>query len=152
MKKEPGNNDKFFTDLDARFLGRMMKYRREARKLTQQEAADQIGLAFSTYKKLETGYNNVSVPSLYSALYFYNLSADSIFFPTMEDSNNTTLKQIHRLLTRCSDSELELILTLVSGVLATTDKIPSDNTKETIEESYKKAFSETMDIHKSNRS
>ncbi len=106
MENSIQKNKTLFTDLDSRFLGRMMKYRREACKLNQQEAADKIGVSLSTYKKLETGNNNVSVPTLYSILYCYNLSADSIFFPTLEDSSNSTLQQVHRLLTRCSESEL----------------------------------------------
>ena len=57
------------TDKITKFLGRMLKYRREAARLAQQEAADRIDLSLSYYKNMECGSNNPSIPSLYAALF-----------------------------------------------------------------------------------
>lgn len=68
------HTEKIYQDIDAKFLGRMLKYRREAARMTQQEAADRIGLSLSYYKNMERGTNNPSIPSLYAALFTYNIS------------------------------------------------------------------------------
>jgi transcriptional regulator with XRE-family HTH domain len=140
-----------YKDLDAKFLGRLLKYRREAEKLTQQEAADKIGLSLSYYKSMETGKNNPSIPALYAVLFAYNLSADSILFPEIDDQNNTTLKQIQRLLSRCTENELELCLGILTTILSTQDKIPTQIQGESIGDSYKRAFTEIMSQPKNQR-
>lgn len=150
-QKNNGQDKKIYQDIDAKFLGRMLKYRRETARLTQQEAADRIGLSLSYYKNMERGSNNPSIPSLYAALFTYNLSPDSIFFPSLEDSNNTTYKQILRLLNRCSESDLELYLSILTAILSNKDKVPTVFHEESVEESYKRAFSESMTKHKNNR-
>lgn len=154
MKKQMNNTkqpERIYQDMDAKFLGRMLKYRREAARMTQQEAADKIGLSLSYYKNMERGTNNPSVPSLYAALYTYNISADSVLFPSLEDSNNTTYKQILRLLDRCSSSDLELVLSILTAILSNKDKAPASVQEESITESYKRAFNEAMNKHKNNR-
>lgn len=56
--------EKIYQDIDAKFLGRMLKYRREAARMTQQEAADKIGLSLSYYKNMERGSNNPRFPQI----------------------------------------------------------------------------------------
>lgn len=143
--------EKIYQDIDAKFLGRMLKYRREAARMTQQEAADKIGLSLSYYKNMERGSNNPSIPSLHAALFTYNISSDSVLFPSLEDSNNTTYKQIVRLLDRCSESDLDLILSIITAILSNKDKAPASVQEESVMESYKRAFNETMNKHKSSR-
>lgn len=137
--------------LDSRFFGRMLKYRREALHLTQDQAAEKLHIGLSTYKNIETGVKKTTIDNFYSFLTFYNLSADSVMFPSADDINNSTLNQIIRLLTRSSESDLELYLAILTGVLTAKDKIPSNLKEESICESYQRAFSEVMDKHKSSR-
>lgn len=149
--KNNKQTEKIYQDIDAKFLGRMLKYRREAARMTQQEAADKIGLSLSYYKNMERGTNNPSIPSLYAALFTYNISSDSLLFPSLEDNNNTTYRQIIRLLDRCSESDLDLILSIITAILSNKDKAPASVPEESIMDSYKKAFSETMTRHKNSR-
>ena len=96
-------------EYDARFMGRMIKYAREAKNLTQDDAAIKLNISESFYKQIEQGTGNPSLPNYYTILNFYNLSADSLLFPGISDQNSTA-NQIIRILGRCNDSELRFIL------------------------------------------
>lgn len=58
--------------------------------------------------------------------------------------------KIVRLLSRCSESDMELFLSILTAILSNKDKVPTVVKEESIGESYKKAFTEMMNTHKSN--
>ena len=128
-------------EYDARFMGRMIKYAREAKNLTQDDAAIKLNISESFYKQIEQGTGNPSLPTFYSILNFYNLSADSLLFPGVSEPNSTA-NQIIRILGRCNDSELRFIFAMITALISNNDNSLKDVATPTLEELYAKCLAE----------
>lgn len=67
-----------------------LKTEREARNLTQKEAAKQIGVSYSTLTKLESGYRGASHNTMKKFSLFYHKSVDSLFFSSLNTESENT--------------------------------------------------------------
>ncbi len=123
------------------FIGRMIKYAREIKGLTQEEAADELHISDSFYKQIEQGVGNPSLANFRTIIGYYNISADSLLFPKDNDANSTD-SQIERLVSRCNDSEKQFILAMITALLTNNDDSLRNHTIPTLEELYAKAYAE----------
>lgn len=58
---------------------------RESRRLTQNEAAEEMGFSLGGYRKLEQGLNGGSVDSLILVAEFYHVSLDYLVYGEKQD-------------------------------------------------------------------
>ena len=128
-------------DYNPQFIGRMIKYAREIKGLTQEEAAEELHISDSFYKQIEQGAGNPSLSNFRTIIEYYNISADSLLFPGDDDSNSVD-NQIGRLVKRCNNAEKQFILAMITTMLANNDDALRNHSLPTLEELYAKAYAE----------
>lgn len=102
-------------------FGTILKNARMDKKLTQAELAEILDISLPYLKDLERFRNNPSYEIFEKVMHYFNLSADTVIYPNQNLANNT-YQQIERLLTRCNEEQLHVIL-------ATTEALLSINVK-----------------------
>lgn len=59
-----------------KFMGKRLQLSRKRINITQQEAADRIGVSVDSYRHYEHGINSPSYPALCKICVLFNVSAD----------------------------------------------------------------------------
>ena len=108
-----------------RQFGIVLKNARMDKKLTQAELAEILDIYLPYLKDLERFRNNPSYDVFEKVIRYFNLSADTVIYPT-ENLTNTTYQQIERLLTRCDEGQLRVILATTEALLSESE-MPSDS-------------------------
>ena len=108
-----------------RQFGIVLKNARMDKKLTQAELAEILDISLPYLKDLERFRNNPSYDVFEKVIRYFNLSADTVIYPN-ENLTNTTYQQIKRLLTRCDEGQLRVILATTEALLSESEK-PSDS-------------------------
>ena len=102
-------------------LGSAIKNARVEKKLTQERLAEIIGITPAHMKQLESERRKPSVDVLYKLVHALNLSLDSLFSNT--DDNSQDLKQrINLCLDRCSVHELQVAYATIEAMLNKEEK------------------------------
>ena len=94
----------------------MLKNARMDKKLTQAELAEILDISLSYLKDLERFQNNPSYEVFEKVIRYFNLSADTVIYPN-ENLTDSAYLQIERLLTRCDERQLHVILIIPLFVL-----------------------------------
>lgn len=105
-------------------FGIVLKNARMDKKLTQAELAEILDISLSYLKDLERFRNNPSYEVFEKVIRYFNLSADAVIYPN-GNLTNTTYQQIERLLTRCNEGQLHVILATTEALLSVSEK-PSE--------------------------
>lgn len=108
-----------------RQFGIVLKNARMDKKLTQAELAEILDISLPYLKDLERFRNNPSYDVFEKVIRYFNLSADTVIYPN-ENLTNTTYQQIERLLTRCDEGQLCVILATTEALLSESE-MPSDS-------------------------
>ncbi len=108
-----------------RQFGIVLKNARMDKKLTQAELAEILDISLPYLKDLERFRNNPSYDVFEKVIRYFNLSADTVIYPN-ENLTNTTYQQIERLLTRCDERQLRVILATTEALLSESE-MPSDS-------------------------
>lgn len=124
-----------------RFMGRMIKYARESKGITQDDAAEVLNISDSFYKQIEQGKGNPSLANFQAIIAYYNLSADSLLYPGDNDQNSLENQNI-RLLKRCNPAEQRLINAMITSLLSNNDDSLKKYEEPTLESLYAKAYAE----------
>lgn len=93
------------------------------KKLTQAELAEILDISLSYLKDLERFRNNPSYEVFEKVIRYFNLSADTVIYPN-QNMSNSTYQQIERLLTRCDEGQLQVILATTEALLSANKKPP----------------------------
>ena len=101
-------------------FGIVLKNAREKKKLTQAELAEILDISLPYLKDLERFRNNPSYEVFEKALHYFNLSADTVIYPN-NNITDSTYQQIERLLSRCNEKQLKLILAITEAMLYAED-------------------------------
>ncbi len=104
-------------DFYPRQFGIVLKNARMDRKLTQAELAEILDISLSYLKDLEGFRNNPSLEMFVRVMRYFNLSADTVVYPEKE-VDNSTRSQLERLLTRCDDGQLGVLLATAEALLS----------------------------------
>ena len=91
------------------------KLRKEA-KLSQEELAEKLGVSSTYLGDLERHKGTPSLPLFCKAMRLLNLSADDYVYPN-GNRNNSTYKQLLRLLTHCNEHQLQVLLATATALL-----------------------------------
>lgn len=108
-----------------RQFGIVLKNARMDKKLTQAELAEILDISLPYLKDLERFRNNPSYDVFEKVIRYFNLSADTVIYPN-ENLTNTTYQQIERLLTRCDEGQLRVILATTEALLSESE-MPSES-------------------------
>lgn len=98
-------------------FGIILKKERKARNLTQAELAEILDISLPYIKDLERFRNNPSYEMFERIIRYFNLSADAVIYPE-KDQPDDTYQQLNRLLTRCNEQQLRVILATTEALLA----------------------------------
>ena len=109
-------------------FGLVLKNARMDKKLTQAELAEILDISLPYLKDLERFRNNPSYDVFEKVIRYFNLSADAVIYPN-KNLTNTTYQQIERLLTRCDEGQLRVILATTEALLSENEK-PSDSKQQ----------------------
>lgn len=80
---------------------------RESKRLTQHEAAEQMGFSLSGYRKLERGKNGGSVDSLVMVAEYYHVSVDYLVYGKKQEYISNLLEGLTENQRRIVRSSIE---------------------------------------------
>ena len=106
-------------------FGIVLKNARMDKKLTQAELAEILDISLSYLKDLERFRNNPSYEVFEKVIRYFNLSADTVIYPN-GNLTDSTYQRIERLLTRCDEGQLRVILATIEALLSVSEK-PSES-------------------------
>lgn len=106
-------------------FGMVLKNARMDKKLTQAELAEILDISLPYIKDLERFRNNPSYEVFEKVIQYFNLSADVVIYPNRNIADNT-YKKIERLLTRCNERQLHVILATTEALLSVNEKLKVD--------------------------
>ena len=109
-------------DFHPKQFGIVLKNARLDNKLTQAELAEILDISLSYLKDLERFRNNPRYEVFEKVIRYFNISADMVIYPNQNLSDNTYQK-IERMLTRCDENQLKVILATTEALLS-IDKKP----------------------------
>ncbi len=107
--------------LKPKSFGTALKNARKENQLTQAELAEKLDISLSYLKDLEYFKSQPSLELFVNVIETLNLSADDVIHPE-NNKNNSTYKKINRLLQRCDESQLHIILATTEAVINSSDK------------------------------
>lgn len=105
-----------------RQFGIVLKNARMDTKLTQAELAEILDISLPYLKDLERFRNNPSYEVFEKVIRYFNLSADTVIYPN-QNLTNSTYQKIERLLTRCDEGQLHVILATAEALLSANEKL-----------------------------
>lgn len=113
------------------FLGKRIRSARKDLRLTQQELADQSGLAVKTIQDIEKGRKNPTYETLCLLIDRLGISANTLF-PSKSAVDSETLQLLFGKLQACNKQNQKLVLNslnyLVEQILAIQNNPDSDST------------------------
>lgn len=98
-------------------FGIVLKNARMDNNLTQAQLAEKLDISLSYLKDLERFRNNPSYEVFEKVMHYFNLSADTVFYPD-SNSTNSTYQKILRLLNRCDEKQLCSILSTAETLVS----------------------------------
>jgi len=102
-------------------FGTILRNARMDQKLTQAELAEELGISLPYLKDLERCRNNPSYEVFEKTIRYFNLSADTVIYPD-QNINDSTYRKINRLLSRCNEEQLHVILGLTKALISVREK------------------------------
>lgn len=88
-----------------------------------------LDISLSYLKDLERFRNNPSYEIFEKVIRFFNLSADAVIYPN-KNRTDSTYQQIERLLTRCDERQLHVILATTEALLSTSENQEKQNNEQ----------------------
>lgn len=98
-------------------FGIILKNARMEKNLTQAELAEILDISLPYLKDLERFRNDPSYKMFERIIRYFNLSADAVIYPEKNRSDSTCQK-IERLLSRCNEQQLRVILATAEALVA----------------------------------
>lgn len=104
---------------DAQVFSKVLKNARAKNKLTQAECAELLDFSLSFQKDLERCRCSTSLAGFYHICRTLNISADDCIFPGRIDHSDSTYHQLLRLISRCNDKQLDVLLATALALIDT---------------------------------
>ena len=92
---------------------------RDAHGYTQDEVGEFVGKTGKSISNIERGIANPEFQTIYKLFRLLEIDANTVFYPSRA-ADNDTLAQFNRLLSGCSNEELEMLLDGSRDILAHT--------------------------------
>ena len=123
MNRERTKSDKRKLD---KIVGNNIRIEREARKMTREELAEVIDITVSHLGLIERGERGATPVTLGRLVSAFGVTTDSMFASSSKavsareegKSNNPYFKKVSTLITRLSESELEILCHTIKGLMS----------------------------------
>ena len=115
-------------DIPKTLFATMIRNARMDLHWTQEDLAEKLDLSSAYLGDLERCKGTPSLPVFCKAMRILNLSADDYVYPN-GNANNTTYKQLLRLLTHCDEYQLQVLLATAAALLQTTLESSNNDTE-----------------------
>ena len=92
-------------------VGERIRKIRENLKMTREQFSEMIDISDVFLGQIERGERSLSLKTLTKIVHYTGSSTDYILFG--EESNNTTICKINKILSKCSDNTLDYIYNLI---------------------------------------
>ena len=102
---------------DAQVLSKEMKKARKKLNISQAECAEQLDFSLSYLKDLERCRCSPSIENFYHICRTLNISADDCIFPESSDKTDSDLHSLIRLLPKCDEKTLKVLLTVGTALV-----------------------------------
>ena len=102
------------TNVDS--LGSILKAARKFRKLTREKVAESVGISPRYLSSLENEHKKPSYNLLYRLVRTLGMSADTIFYPEIENESDEIV-QLTRRLSLCDQADLRIINATLTAIL-----------------------------------
>ena len=102
---------------DAQVLSDVLKKARKNLKITQAECAERLDFSLPYLKDLERCRCSPSIENFYHICRTLNISADDCIFPESSDKTDSDLHSLIRLLPRCDEKTLKVLLTVGTALV-----------------------------------
>ena len=103
--------------LDAKVLSKNLKEARKKLKITQAQCAELLDFSLSYTKDLERCRCSPSIENFYHICRTLNISADDCIFPESSDKTDSDLHSLIRLLPKCDEKTLKVLLTVGTALV-----------------------------------
>lgn len=97
-------------------LGSILKAARKSRKLTREKVAESVGISPRYLSSLENEHKKPSYNLLYRLVRALGMSADTIFYPEIENKSDE-IAQLTRMLSLCNQQDLKIISATLTAIL-----------------------------------
>lgn len=97
-------------------LGATLKEARESQKLTRDQLSEKVNISSRYLKAIENENKKLSYDVLFNLIRELEISADKIFYPENE-TNRSERELLYRLLSQCSQYELNIAIATVRALL-----------------------------------
>ncbi len=115
-------------DIPNKLFATMIRNARMDLHWTQEDLAEKLDISSAYLGDLERCKGTPSLPVFCKAMRILNLSADDYVYPN-GNANNTTYKQLLRLLTHCDEYQLQVLLATAAALLQTTPESSNNDTE-----------------------
>lgn len=102
---------------DAQVFSNILKKARMNLNITQAECAEQLDFSLSYLKDLERYRCSPSIENFYHICRTLNISADDCIFPESSDKTDSDLHSLIRLLPKCDEKTLKVLLTVGTALV-----------------------------------
>lgn len=106
---------------DADSLGDVLKAARKSRKLSREKVAESVGISPRYLSSLENEGKKPSYNLLYRLVRTLGMSADTIFYPEIENESDE-ITQFARRLSLCDQADLRIINATLTAILENKSK------------------------------
>lgn len=101
----------------AEILGNTVRKARSGLELTQSEVAERIDVDVRTVLNIENHKGNPKLEVLFPLIRELKIDPSTIFYPEM-DHSRAGIVQMNQLLSKCSDQEVDALLTICENILS----------------------------------
>lgn len=99
--------------LDYYEIGQRIRKIRKARRLTQEQLAEQIGVSVTHMSHIETANTKLSLPVLAAIASALDVQIDALVYDQPQDCVSTALKDVSEVLESCTAKEARMIADMV---------------------------------------
>ena len=107
LQKDPGK------------FGRILKSIRMKKGYTREQIAERVGISTRYLSAIENEQREPSYNVLYRLFHSLGISADTIFYPDSNQTDNSDAEQMKRLYMDCSERERKIVRALIDNILDT---------------------------------
>lgn len=107
--------------LDYYEIGQRIRKIRKARRLSQEQLAEQIGISVTHMSHIETANTKLSLPVLVAIASALDVQIDTLVYERPQESVTTAMKDIGEVLDSCTAKEARLIADMVRAMKQSID-------------------------------
>lgn len=103
-------------------IGQRIRKYRKARRLSQEELAEKVGISTTHMSHIETGNTKLSLPVLVSLASVLDVRTDDLLFENVEGGRSAALEELAASLNDCSTQQIKVLKEIVKAAKLAMDQ------------------------------